>query len=376
MIHFYARLGIQPGATLDEIKSAFRTLAKKHHPDANGGRSAYFWQIKEAYDALSDNAQRESFERIHKKTQSYKSWKPPFFSRKDTTPDPSATAAKPDVNTPPPQPVVSRLMSIAIPRSGTLLFEGVDGKIIVEPTDVENLWPTTLSKFGMAERERLSRHIIQVKVTAERDLARSAQLEASDFGVHFRMDLSGEKSKVKKPIVVRVTAPREIALHFKETLGSIVLGDMDCEIRARLSGNTFLRANRIKRAGLNLSGNSRAFLARLEGNLDILLTDQARAACDGRLHLLRTVVEKESKLEILAPVEQMQAEVNGVGVINAKGIVTTAQCNALGNGYIRINELKSGIVKSQKQRGRIDVLKKPMFVPVSGTGFRKSAGIS
>ena len=44
-------LGVPRTATADEIKKAFRKLARKHHPDA-GGDEAKFKELNEAYDCL------------------------------------------------------------------------------------------------------------------------------------------------------------------------------------------------------------------------------------------------------------------------------------------------------------------------------------
>lgn len=45
-------MGLKPGASLEEIKVAYRKLAKKHHPDRNGGDDKRFVQILEAYEIL------------------------------------------------------------------------------------------------------------------------------------------------------------------------------------------------------------------------------------------------------------------------------------------------------------------------------------
>lgn len=49
----YAVLGISYSATPDQIKSAFRKLAHKHHPD-KGGDAEKFKQISAAYNAIKD----------------------------------------------------------------------------------------------------------------------------------------------------------------------------------------------------------------------------------------------------------------------------------------------------------------------------------
>ncbi|HLH46650.1 MAG TPA: J domain-containing protein [Acidimicrobiales bacterium] len=47
----YELLGLRPGATSDEIKAAYRRLARQVHPDS-GGSSPLFRQVKDAYDRL------------------------------------------------------------------------------------------------------------------------------------------------------------------------------------------------------------------------------------------------------------------------------------------------------------------------------------
>jgi len=61
MRNLYAILNIKPVSSAKEIKSAYRELAKKHHPD-NGGESQYFRDIQEAYETLSDPAQRKKYD--------------------------------------------------------------------------------------------------------------------------------------------------------------------------------------------------------------------------------------------------------------------------------------------------------------------------
>jgi len=58
----YATLGVNKNATQDEIKSAYRRLAKQHHPDL-GGDADKFKNINQAYDVLSDTAKRAEYDR-------------------------------------------------------------------------------------------------------------------------------------------------------------------------------------------------------------------------------------------------------------------------------------------------------------------------
>lgn len=64
---YYEVLGIKKGATADEIKKAYRRLARKHHPDVNpGDKSAEdkFKKITEAHEILSDEKKRKIYDRF------------------------------------------------------------------------------------------------------------------------------------------------------------------------------------------------------------------------------------------------------------------------------------------------------------------------
>jgi len=62
---YYEVLGVDKNASQDEIRKAFRTLAKKYHPDANPGdptAEAKFKEVNEAYEVLSDETKRANYD--------------------------------------------------------------------------------------------------------------------------------------------------------------------------------------------------------------------------------------------------------------------------------------------------------------------------
>ena len=64
---YYGTLGVKKEATQDEIKKAFRKLARRYHPDVNPGdkkAEAKFKEISEANDVLSDDKKRKIFDQF------------------------------------------------------------------------------------------------------------------------------------------------------------------------------------------------------------------------------------------------------------------------------------------------------------------------
>ncbi len=64
---YYETLGVSREATADELKKAFRKLARKYHPDVAKDKKASeekFKEINEAYEVLSDPEKRQKYDRL------------------------------------------------------------------------------------------------------------------------------------------------------------------------------------------------------------------------------------------------------------------------------------------------------------------------
>ncbi|HWC09795.1 MAG TPA: molecular chaperone DnaJ [Acidimicrobiales bacterium] len=63
---YYKVLGVSENASEDELRRAYRKLAKQHHPDAHPGSEERFKDISAAYDVLSDAEKRKEYDELRR----------------------------------------------------------------------------------------------------------------------------------------------------------------------------------------------------------------------------------------------------------------------------------------------------------------------
>src|ERR1017187_625692 len=64
---YYETLGVERKASVDEIRKAYRKLARKYHPDLNPGDKSSedrFKNVQEAYDVMSDPKKRQMYDQL------------------------------------------------------------------------------------------------------------------------------------------------------------------------------------------------------------------------------------------------------------------------------------------------------------------------
>jgi len=368
MINHYEVLGLGQSASPEEIKTAYRQLAKLHHPDRDGGNAERFARIQQAYEVLSDQGRREAFDLDLLHTQRARTRT--RARRERGSGGRTAPRAAPRTE-------LTRLISLALPRGGRFQLQGLMGSVTINPTTPENLWETTLKKFGRADLAQLAESVIQLKLVGQREVVEALYPHPTETGIAFpgpqgrlvqqafarEGALGGawgaagfRLGLAPQPLQVIATVPRGITLHLEEILGNLTLGELGAELVCTLHHRNELRAGHLTRARLTLTGNAMAYLARVEGDVDVVAVDAAKVLLDGAIVRLRAQVENQGHVEVLCPVTQLQATVRGRGFLHVKAAVREATCDVHTGGYVRLAELATPLQGRCTGGGLVDVL--------------------
>src|SRR5689334_10492463 len=101
---YYEVLGVKRGASDDEIKKAYRKLARKFHPDLNPGdktAESQFKELQAAYDVLSNAEDRKLYDQYGEDWRAVKAGAgppPPGWERAGATPGPEPRAGGFNIN--------------------------------------------------------------------------------------------------------------------------------------------------------------------------------------------------------------------------------------------------------------------------------------
>src|SRR6185295_3585606 len=76
---YYEVMGLARGATQDEIKRAYRKLARKYHPDVSKEKDAEekFKELQEAYEVLKDAEKRAAYDQLGANWRQGQDFRPP-----------------------------------------------------------------------------------------------------------------------------------------------------------------------------------------------------------------------------------------------------------------------------------------------------------
>ncbi len=76
---YYKILGLERAASADQVKTAYRRLARKYHPDVSKEKNAEerFKEVQEAYEVLKDPEKRAAYDQLGSEWQSGQQFRPP-----------------------------------------------------------------------------------------------------------------------------------------------------------------------------------------------------------------------------------------------------------------------------------------------------------
>ena len=152
--HYYVILGVAPGATVDELRAAYRRRVKQVHPDRHGPDRGPFLALQKAHTVLSDPALRAAYDRWLRQGRVA----PPSVDIRETPVRSERRAADPPVSpdSPVTLPAISVIRSF---RTFTPSFEEI----------FDRLW-SNFTEVSRPKGEQLESLTVDIPVTPDQAL--------------------------------------------------------------------------------------------------------------------------------------------------------------------------------------------------------------
>ena len=123
MINYYAVLGVSRTSSKEDIKVAYKKLAREYHPDKNNGDDAKFKEVSEAYDNIYDDKKRKAYDAKMKFSFDFGRWGQAFGE--STTAEDFHKTGRPES---PPGPDVNQDMTITLDE----VISGVKKEVVYD----------------------------------------------------------------------------------------------------------------------------------------------------------------------------------------------------------------------------------------------------
>jgi hypothetical protein len=161
--------------------------------------------------------------------------------------------------------------------------------------------------------------------------------------------------RTKPQLSLEITVPEEMEIDLSDVSGAILLGNMKGKLAAKVLGG-IIRIGQVGDLNLHLQGNSCAFIAKAQGNVDLMSSDGSRAYLRGTVHRLRVVLEHQASADLAATIDVLRTQVLDQARLNVNESVGEAHCDVQGRGRIRLARVKTHLAVHRSHSARIDVL--------------------